>query len=88
MWFKRSKPGPEPDPRLDEVIATVAQMQQDVRTIQMEWEDWFEKFRNLYARINKRVQRESAASQPNGADKTQPPMNPLAARLLSQGGRE
>jgi len=86
--FKRAT-APEPDPRLNELLLAVRRLEVDVEELQkdrsrleMEWEDWFEKFRNLYARINKRHQREDAETVETPAVQ---PMSPMALRLLNQG---
>lgn len=70
--------------RQDELLAQITALEKTVRDLTMEWEDWYEKFRNLYARISRRQQREDSAKEPeaNGDG----PMNPAAARLLSLGG--
>jgi len=72
--------------RLDEQAALIAGLQKAVRDLEVEWEDYFEKFRNLYARINKRRQRE--ATEAEEASAPVQGINPLAQRLLdlSKGG--
>jgi predicted nucleic acid-binding Zn-ribbon protein len=63
--------------RLDELTATVGELD----ALPMEWEDWFEKFKSLYGRLNKRVQREEAkAAEVEPA--AQAPPNPRALALL------
>ncbi|MDH3424543.1 MAG: hypothetical protein OEN00_16225 [Gemmatimonadota bacterium] len=68
--------------QLGELELTSARM----RELEVEWLDTYEKFRNLYARISKRVQREKASEsegpggQPNGGV-----VNPAALALLQQG---
>ena len=69
--------------RLTAVESDVRGLVTPVRDLTMEWEDWFEKFRNLYGRISKRQQRENGTEQePKDAGG---PMNPAAAALLQQG---
>jgi len=54
--------------------------------IAMEWESWYEKFKTLYARLNRRVERDAKKAEPeaeeNGVGKVQ---NPAALALLQQG---
>ena len=71
--------------RLDDYGESLGALQTPVRDLTMEWEDWFEKFRNLYSRIAKRQDREAGAEkaeapEPNGA--LPPDVNPLALQLL------
>lgn len=67
---------------------SVDEMAKPIRDIEMEWEDWFEKFRNLYARISRRQQREAKESeveQPAGDAHGLPPdANPAALKLLGR----
>ena len=63
-------------------------VEKPLRDLQMEWEDWFEKFRNLYARINKRRQREEAEPEQEPDSPSPRAINPLAQRLLRIGGVE
>ena len=73
----------------DEIAALRAELAEGVtkyRELDLEWMDAYEKFRSLYGRISKRMER---ASQPKEDDEPETPtngLNPLAARLLSQGG--
>lgn len=66
--------------RVMQLEGQLADLEKPVRDLEMEWQDWFEKFRNLYARITRRIEREQKTepSEPNGAEA----MNPLAMRLL------
>ena len=88
MGFFKRRTDDERVARLEERIsvleARLGELERPVRDIQMEWEDWFEKFRNLYARITKRQQREKEAT--GEAEKDDQPYNPLALSLL-QGGK-
>lgn len=85
--FKR-KTDDERVARLEERLSTLEarfnELERPVRDLEMEWQDWFEKFRNLYARITKRVQREKESTEE--ANGTAQPYNPLALSLL-QGGK-
>ena len=51
-----------------------------LKEIQWEWEKWYNKFRSLWATINRREARETAAE-----DTSSPPMNPAARALLERG---
>lgn len=62
-----------------------------VRDLEMEWQDYFEKFRNLYSRLSRRSEREAEPSKTReeaGANGLPSDMNPLAAALLRQGRPE
>lgn len=96
MWFLKRKTRARRDRdiadrlgELDRQLAELAKLSaahdeqlQELRHLPMEWEDWFEKFKNLYARLNKRTQREEAATSEPAAL----PMSPAAARLLGIRG--
>lgn len=66
-------------------------LERPVRELQLEWEDNFEKFRNLYGRITKRIKREEEeAEEPPAvaalsAGGVPADINPAAARILSRG---
>lgn len=88
FWHSERKTEREREARRDREILdlrnALGDLEKRVRDVEMEWEDWFEKFRNLYARITRRQQREAAEPKENGLE-PQPSMNPLAAELLSRG---
>ena len=105
MWkIVRDKPEtPEgPDPRLEVLEGLIAECRRDIedmrkpiRDLEMEWEDWFEKFRNLYGRITKRQQRAAEEEEAEPAPDTQiatpvgmipADVNPLALNLLRGQG--
>lgn len=56
-----------------------------MRELEVEWLDTYEKFRNLYARISKRVQRAGATEEPEKPERPNGVMNPAALALLNQG---
>ena len=77
----------------------ILDLERPVRELQLEWEDSFEKFRNLYARISKRLEREQQQSTPPESSEqpvTDPriyrpnvpegQINPAALRLLNRSG--
>ena len=91
LWFRRSRQ--EADrlealaTRLVETQARVAAIEADraeLRQIVLEWEDWYNKFRSLYGRLNKRAQRDEAPPEPAPQDE---PINPAALKLLQPYGR-
>ena len=76
-----SKPEPDVDPAIEQLTVRMEQVERalsELEHIEVEWSDWFEKYKNLYARLNKRVQREEAKDQ----EEEPAPINPAAARLL------
>ena len=82
-WFRRKEPMPDVEARL-------SALEKRVDEIDVQWSEWYDKYRRLYARLAKRVHddaaREEAAPTPqNGASRLGNmgrPMNPLAAQLL------
>lgn len=40
--------------------AELRQHHQEIEELKLEWEEWFDKFRRLYARLSRRVERENA----------------------------
>ena len=90
FWKRRRRPvrkndaeGPTVEERLAQVEQRLGELEplaQELDRITIEWEDWFSKFSALYARLNKRVEREAkkaAEQEPQPA-----PVNPAALRLL------
>lgn len=84
MWpFTRKKPESPVDPS---VLDRLAALEKRVDTIDVEWSEWYDKYRRLYARLAKRVHDDKEADAPpaglphlaNGRTTT----NPLAAALL------
>lgn len=37
----------------------IAQLESELRRIRVEWEEWYDKYRRLYARISKRAERDT-----------------------------
>jgi len=50
----------------------------DMEHIEIEWADWFEKFKNLYSRLNRRVERDEA-KEPIPVEE---PISPQALRIF------
>lgn len=79
--------GREPEQRVD-VDAALVEIQDCLKDIgerldaldhiEVEWADWFEKFKNLYARLNKRVKREEEKE----AVPAEEPISPAAQRIF------
>lgn len=71
-------------------MARLADVERKLKVIEADWDEWYDKFRRLYARLSKRVERdretpEDAPGRSNG----EPPAphhhqttNPLALALL------
>ncbi len=84
MWFSRR---PRPD---DDVRERVEVLERRLKSIEADWDEWYDKFRRLYMRLSKRVEREekepdSASTSPAEARSGlgNRPLRPLAARLLA-----
>jgi hypothetical protein len=79
-WFSR-RPSLEPD-ECDRLAA----LEKRLKVIEADWDEWYDKFRRLYARLSKRVERdEQTADVAPGAAYGRPKpqsSNPLARRLL------
>lgn len=56
MWPFRPKTAPATDAGLD---ARLEEIERQLRTIDQEWSEWYDKYRRLYARIAKRVERDA-----------------------------
>lgn len=77
--------------RVSKLEASVEKLERDRRQILTEWESTFEKFNALWARLSRRMREKNgprrAADVPPEQESPAQPMNPLAARLLTYGGR-
>jgi chromosome segregation ATPase len=49
--------------RLDELARRVEGAEKKVETLDVDWSEWYDKFRRLYARIAKRQERDEDAAQ-------------------------
>lgn len=78
--FRRA---PTPDPAW---LARLEVVEKRLKALDVEWDEWYDKYRRLYARLAKRVAHdEKAAEDAPGSTNGKapfPPLNPLAARLL------
>lgn len=85
LWWKRPRRGKDKDPeselreRLGKLEHEHQELLAEMKRVAMDWEDYYNKFRSLYGRLNKRAQREEA---PEPAQ-TARPVNPAAQRLLN-----
>lgn len=73
-----------------DLVERVEALEKKLKGIELEWDDWYGKYRRLYARLAKRMRDEEQsperpveAESPNGRPRT---LNPLAARLLEPPG--
>jgi hypothetical protein len=77
-WFRK-------EPRIEDVVARLAAIERSQRDLVLDWEQTFEKFRMLYMRLNKRVQREAppaeAPPSPDG-------MDPVSAAIIRERGSQ
>lgn len=81
MWpFTGRAPEPPEEPGLRERVES---LEKRVDAIDLEWSEWFDKYRRLYARLAKRVHdEEKKPDAPEGVDGVARTINPLAAALL------
>jgi uncharacterized coiled-coil protein SlyX len=66
---------------VEDGLAALADVRAELRTRVLECDEWYEKFRSLYGRLEKRASRERLEEQHPPA---QPPLNPAALRLLGR----
>lgn len=60
MWpFTRSD-STQTELRLDDRVSS---LEKQLREIVVEWEEWYDKYRRLYARISKRAERDGEAAE-------------------------
>lgn len=81
-WLKRllgADTASATDLRLDERVAA---MEKEVRDIRLDWDETFDKFRRLYARMSKRIEREKEGQGDLEDDAA------LGTMRASQGARE
>lgn len=50
----------------EDLTARLERLEREWKAREIEWEEWYDKFRRLYARIAKRVERENTASTADG----------------------
>lgn len=66
--------------------ARLEALERRLKVIEADWDEWYDKFRRLYARLSKRVERgEEPTQEPAGAPTPRPghhTTNPLALALL------
>lgn len=79
-WF-RSEPKPPTDWEL-----RVETLERRFRALEADWDEWYDKYRRLYARLSKRVSDarkadEDVPGETNGPEPTHT-ISPFAARLL------
>lgn len=56
MWpFRRAKPDPTILDYVERLGAAQAELEQKVKRLELEWDDMFDRFRRLYAKISKRA---------------------------------
>jgi len=76
--FRRKRPEPDWIIRLEAI-------ERRMKVIEADWEEWFDKYRRLYARLSKRVEREESpqnAPEPTNGAKPYRTTNPLALAIL------
>jgi len=80
--------------RLQALEARVGELERERKAMAVEWDDWFVKFRGLYAKLRKAAKSEEepveeASTMPQDrrspGRQGEPPMSPAAARLLAGG---
>ena len=74
---KATKPDENWKPRVEE-------LERRLKSIEIEWDEWYDKYRRLYARIAKRVKAQEAAESPENDEQARAKVNPLALRILNR----
>jgi hypothetical protein len=59
-----------------DVEARVEALERKVKAMEVEWDEWYDKYRRLYARLSKRVERDGEPAKPTG--------NLMARRLMGK----
>lgn len=72
--------------QLAKLEAAVEKLDRKVTQIEMDWNEWFDKFRRLYARIAKRQERDEANEVPDAPQSRQDAPEPTNGRLAVSGG--
>lgn len=81
-WLRRSKPDEDSHRRLLALERRVNELEAKYSGIDVEWSEWYDKYRRLYARLAKRVSDDRKRDGDTPEAPTPPVLNPLAARLL------
>lgn len=72
--------------QVSDALGRIEALERRLKVMEADWDEWYDKFRRLYARLSKRVERdEKDLTLPdNGRSPHQPAptMAPLAAQLL------
>lgn len=76
--------------QVSDQLQRIEALERRLKVIEADWDEWYDKFRRLYARLSKRVERgdeavESASSGPEAArtdGKRYQSTNPLALAIL------
>ena len=83
MW-RKTRDRQEPD-RIPALEARIVALESQVKALDVEWTEMYDKFRRLHMRLAKRDQRAEDAPQPKNGDEPEGTLNPLAQRLLGLG---
>lgn len=98
MWPFRNPSKPQVDP-LGPLVKDVAELQDDMRRLKLEWEDTYERVHRALARLNKRARDAAAAEEarqdapgatisPEVASYPAPiPMDPISAAIHARRAR-
>ena len=66
--------------RLEKLLEQHEARLNEMDHIEVEWADWFEKYKNLYSRLNRRVSRDEPKEEP------EEPISPAAQRIFNARG--
>lgn len=85
MWPFERKTEPATEP---ELRAKLKELEERIEAIDVEWSEWYDKYRRLYARIAKRVERDSESREdaPQSTERHQPERNGALPRPRSLRG--
>jgi succinate dehydrogenase/fumarate reductase-like Fe-S protein len=76
MFWTRQKQDPDVAPR-------VAELEKKVRDLEVEWMDWYDKYRRLYARLAKRESRANGKTDGDAGDSEQLEVDLLNEKIRS-----
>lgn len=86
-WFRGPRREPELHPdlikRLDALEDANRRTEKAMKALELDWGEWFDKFRLLYARLSKRIRDATPpAEEPAPEDQSAPP-TPMIPRAVS-----
>ncbi len=75
---------------MDDKLARLEALERKIKALELEWDEMYDQFRRLYAKLSKRVERAKNDDHDSDREEEAPPpgarvTNPLALQLLQRG---